>query len=218
MTVEPRLIRAIQACRRKVAGLEEDAAWRDFLDQATSKRSLRAMIEPELGRVLDALHGAGAPRLERGRRGVRQLAEPQQRMIRGLWIELHRLGAIRDGSEMALASFIKRQTGVEALQWLEPHESAPVVEALKSMVRRSKQRIEEARNAGDLRARCEALWQQLRELGAVTYEQADLARFGYSVTGKAAFHFYEDGDFVHLIDRLEGWAAHVRKQKARLQT
>jgi phage gp16-like protein len=70
--------------------------------------------------------------------GNRALADDaQSKMIRGLWLELHELGAVRNPSEASLANYVKRQTGVEALQWLNGEQSAQVIEALKQWRKRT---------------------------------------------------------------------------------
>ena len=62
----------------------------------------------------------------------------QVKMIRGLWLELHHLGVVRNSSELALATFIKRLTGVEYQGWLDIDEASKVIEHLKKW----KQRVE----------------------------------------------------------------------------
>lgn len=62
--------------------------------------------------------------------------DDQSRMIRGLWIELHELGAVRDSSEQALASYVKRMAKVQALQWLDVRQAQTVIEALKKWRKR----------------------------------------------------------------------------------
>lgn len=65
--------------------------------------------------------------------GARQLAaDARSRKIRALWLTLHQDGIVRDGSEKALASYVKRMTGVEALQWLDGAQANRVIEALKA--------------------------------------------------------------------------------------
>jgi hypothetical protein len=58
-------------------------------------------------------------------------ADPQSQMIRGLWLELHELGYVADASETALAAWVKRETGVQALQWLKPAQRSQSIEKLK---------------------------------------------------------------------------------------
>lgn len=127
MMSSQRIIPAIHACRKQVAGLDDETTWRAFLARTVGTESLRAMTGPQLGRVLDALHEAGAPRRTRPR-----LPDPQQRMARGLWIDLHRAGAVRDGSDGALDAFVKRTVGVTTLAWCRGRDMVQVIEALKS--------------------------------------------------------------------------------------
>ena len=61
----------------------------------------------------------------------RRLADdPQSSMLRGLWIELHKLGAVKDPYEKALCSFVKRMTRKDALQWLSDRDVTKVKKAL----------------------------------------------------------------------------------------
>ncbi|WP_245934350.1 regulatory protein GemA [Bergeriella denitrificans] len=68
--------------------------------------------------------------------------EPQEDMagqvkkIRALWLELHRLGAVRNPSELALAKFVKRMTGVDYQGWLDVDNASKVIEHLKKWVLR----------------------------------------------------------------------------------
>jgi len=68
----------------------------------------------------------------RGQRGARPRADDDQsKMIRGLWLELHELEYVTDSSEAALANWIKRETRVEALQWLSTAQKRQTIEKLK---------------------------------------------------------------------------------------
>lgn len=57
--------------------------------------------------------------------------DPQSKMIRGLWLELHTLGAVRNPSESSLNAFIKRHTKIDRLEWLGSREASGVIEILK---------------------------------------------------------------------------------------
>jgi phage gp16-like protein len=68
---------------------------------------------------------------------ARTLADDDQsRMIRGIWIELHQMGTVKDPSEKALAAYVKRMTKVAALQWLDVKQAQLVIEALKKWRKR----------------------------------------------------------------------------------
>jgi len=70
--------------------------------------------------------------------------DAQSKKIRALWLELHGIGAVRDPSEASLAAYVKRQTGVEALQWLSEKQASGMIEVLK----RWQQRVEKAASTG----------------------------------------------------------------------
>ncbi|QCN98898.1 regulatory protein GemA (plasmid) [Azospirillum argentinense] len=120
----------VQTLRRKVEGLGDEDDWRDWLAQIIGKRSLRAMSEGELKAVVRALHDAGAPRRPTGRR-ARFADTPQMKMIRGLWLDLADLEAVRDRTEAAIGAFVRRQTGQDVGR-LDVASADRVIEALKS--------------------------------------------------------------------------------------
>lgn len=129
-----RVIQAIQATRRQVAGLADDETWRAWLAKRPGGvTSLREMEGRQLGAVLDDLHKAGALRRTADQHGRRRYVDDQQmKMIRGLWIELHKAGKVRNPSEEALGAFVRRQTRQD-MGALSPAAAAAVIEALKRM-------------------------------------------------------------------------------------
>lgn len=133
-----RLVKAVQTCRRKVPGLVEDEAWRDWLERRFGTRSLSALQAPQLGKVIDALHAAGAPKAKGGGAGRSRFVEtPQVKMIRALWIELVELGVIEDGSEAALAAWVERQSS-QRMGAIGPHSANRLIEGLKKWVARAR--------------------------------------------------------------------------------
>lgn len=63
---------------------------------------------------------------------ARRLADDaQSKKIRALWLSMHTDGIVRNPSEASLANYVKRLTGVEALQWLDSQQASGVIEALK---------------------------------------------------------------------------------------
>lgn len=55
----------------------------------------------------------------------------QVKMIRGLWIELHEFGAVRDASELAMCSYVKRMTGKDHPKFLDIDQASDIIEQLK---------------------------------------------------------------------------------------
>ncbi len=57
-------------------------------------------------------------------------------MIRGLWIELHEAGKVRDPSEKALGAYVFRMIRNSALQWCSTADKTVIIEALKKWLAR----------------------------------------------------------------------------------
>ncbi len=124
-------IRLIHTAKREL-GLDKDA-YRDLLARETGKRSAKDLDIDQLGKVVEALRRAGF----RAKPKARTLKEPQHRLIAALWRELHEAGAVADGTARALSAFVRRQTGIERLEWLPAAEAGKVVEALKAWLARA---------------------------------------------------------------------------------
>lgn len=123
----------------------DDETYRAILDGYGVKSSTKLTITKADALIVDLEHKAIAagtwekrkPARKAGEHRVRPYADDDQsRMIRGIWIELHQLGAVRDPSETALASYVRRMTGVQALQWLDVKQAQTVIEALKNWRKR----------------------------------------------------------------------------------
>ena len=75
---------------------------------------------------------ADAERVREAAAGV----DAQIKKIRALWLELHRLGAVRSPSELSLARFVSRMTGVDYQGWLSVDDASRVIEHLKKWKKR----------------------------------------------------------------------------------
>ncbi len=124
---------------RKGRGLD-DAVYREILQRVTGKSSAGDLDQAERGKVLDEFKRMG---FREGNSHSKRLedfddSEPQARLIRCLWSDLHESGVVRDGSDRALQRFIKRTAKVDSIRWLGPHEGNAIIEALKSMKKRGR--------------------------------------------------------------------------------
>lgn len=120
-----RLYRAVHAaCRSN--GLDDDER-KAIQSELFGKPSLSDMTMAEIARLLDHLNrNRKAPAGHRAHIGK----------VRALWWSLYWLGEVHETDDRAIGVFVKRQTGVSALRWLD-HRSAPsVIEALKSWLGR----------------------------------------------------------------------------------
>lgn len=131
------LIKLIHVAKRELS--LDDPTYRAMLDQLTGQSSAAGLTGPQLERVVDHLRHKGFQvRAGRGGPKVETLADdPQSRMIRALWLQLHDLGQVRDPGDLALARFVQRQTHISRLEWLSTAAASSVIEALKAWVIRA---------------------------------------------------------------------------------
>lgn len=126
------LIAAINVAKRDLR--MEDPDYRALLERVTGKASLRQMNGAEHIRVLDELRAKGAPKLlVKGK----ELKGPYAKKLQALWIAGWNLGVVRDRTDAAMLSFIKRQTGIEQTAFLrDPADARKALEALKAWLGR----------------------------------------------------------------------------------
>lgn len=117
-------------------GLDDDL-YRDVLERTTGKTSTKQMTTQQLEAVLDRLKQLGFKVESKNKTGVNNLASDEQsKFIRHLWLLLYNAGEVRNSSELALAAFVQKQTGVSALQFLSTHSAIKVTENLKKWCKR----------------------------------------------------------------------------------
>lgn len=127
-----KLIMAVRAAARRLRLGDDDR--KAIQIEVTGKESMSDMDAAEIGRVLDRLN-----RDQTGSYGNRPDLHrtPWLGKVRALWWTCFWLGLIDQPGDGALAAFVKRQTGIDALRFLD-HRSAPaVIEALKAMAARA---------------------------------------------------------------------------------
>lgn len=128
-----RLIKLVHVGKREL-GMSMDA-YRDTLQAITGKRSASDLSALELERVLGKFKAAGF-KVKGQPEQRRPAATPLAHKIRALWAELHQVGKVRDPSAAALDLWIKRETKIEALAWLDVATAGGVVERLKKWLER----------------------------------------------------------------------------------
>lgn len=115
-----------------------DDTYRDLLWTVGRVRSSADLDWVGRKKLLEHLRACGwKPRPAAKARPTRPMADDaQSKKIRAMWLALHGAGVVRDSSERALASYVKRQTRVEALEWLHMDQAEKVIEALKKWAHR----------------------------------------------------------------------------------
>lgn len=130
-----RLVKLIHVAKSKL--LLDNETYRLLLEEETGKTSTQLMKVWELEKVVKRMKSSGF-KVRKPVAAKRPPAdEPQAKKIRALWLALHEGGLVRDPSETALCRYVKRQTGIEALQWLNPQQASQVIEALKQWLQRT---------------------------------------------------------------------------------
>ncbi|ECJ2443438.1 regulatory protein GemA [Salmonella enterica subsp. diarizonae] len=107
--------------------------YRQMLLSITGETSTTAMNPGQLRKVLAAMEAKGfVVKPASKARTKRSLASyPQAKKLRALWLEMYAQGIVRDSSEEALRRWVKRETGVDGLQWLESDKASMAIERLK---------------------------------------------------------------------------------------
>ena len=142
-----RLVRLLHVAKGQLQ--MDDAAYRTLLANASrGKTSSKAMNLTELETALRMMKAQGfVVTLKPSESGKKDLPVrdygAQVAMIRGLWLELHQMGAVRSPSEISLARFVKRMTGTDHHGWLDADNASKVIEQLKQWQQR-----EEAKHGG----------------------------------------------------------------------
>ncbi|HFJ3367513.1 TPA: gp16 family protein [Salmonella enterica] len=127
-----KLIQLIHIAKNELS-IDTDT-YRQMLLSITGITSTSIMNPGQLNKVLAAMKAKGFKvKPSRKARTTRPLADhPQARKLRALWLEMYAQGIVRDSSEDALCRWIKRETGIDGLQWLEPDMASIAIERLKS--------------------------------------------------------------------------------------
>ncbi|EMN7477644.1 regulatory protein GemA [Salmonella enterica] len=117
--------------------------YRQMLLSVTGKTSTSDMSPSQLNKALTAMKAKGfVVKPSSKARTTRQLTDfPQAKKLRALWIEMHAQGFVRDSSEEALRRWVKRETGIDGLQWLEADKASTAIEKLKKWQERELQKL-----------------------------------------------------------------------------
>ncbi|EDM3689341.1 regulatory protein GemA [Salmonella enterica subsp. enterica serovar Infantis] len=131
-----KIIQLIHIAKNQM-GIDADT-YRQMLLSITGVTSTSTMNPGQLNKVLAAMKAKGfVVKPSSKARTTRQLANyPQARKLRALWLEMYAQGIVRDSSEEALRRWVKRETGVDGLQWLEPGMASLCIEKLKKWQKR----------------------------------------------------------------------------------
>lgn len=140
-----RLIRLIHVAKRDLS--MDDDTYRAILLRIGKKASSADLTIPELEKVLEHLKRSGfkvrskskaapKPKPEQAKPSRPLAQDLESKKIRALWLFLHELGAVKNPSEEALAAYVKRIAGVDALQWISGEQAERLIETMKKWAMR----------------------------------------------------------------------------------
>jgi phage gp16-like protein len=131
--------------RRKLAAIHvgrrrlklDDETYRALLVRVTGKATAAELSPSERAAVIDDMRRCGFRRKSTRANKSGSEEAPQILLIRWLFNECVRLGALKDGSDRALDRFVRRTAGIDSLRWLTPNPANKVIEGLKAIQRRA---------------------------------------------------------------------------------
>lgn len=131
-----RLIRLVHVAQRELK-LDKETYRAALLTVTGGKKdSCSSMSAAELQLALDHFKRFGFKVRLKPRPSRPVDAEATSKKIRALWLLLRDLGAVSNPSEEALAAYVKRITGVEALQWINGRQAERTIETMKKWAMR----------------------------------------------------------------------------------
>lgn len=119
-------------CAKKELRLD-DPTYRALLERlANGKASASELTDHELGRVVDHMRRLGWTSKSR----TKASRDPHVRKLWAVWNELCASGVIRNPTREALRAWVKRMTGVDDPEWLDPAQVNRMIEAMKKWAER----------------------------------------------------------------------------------
>lgn len=133
--LEKGLISKIHIAKKDLGFSEE--RYRALLQGITGKDSCKDMTLSELDAVIKALQKEGfVVKVKKGGSKRSPVNSPEQKKIWAIWFSLVEAGKVTN-SKGGLNAFIKRQTGIESIDWIKSSEDADkVIEGLKAIQKR----------------------------------------------------------------------------------
>lgn len=155
---------------KKQLGLDDDA-YRATVERISKGRCSSAgdLDETERRALIGHFRSAGFERKGGSPRAADN--RPQAAKLRALWHSLFDLGATRTRDDDALAAFVCRHTGKEAMRWNRGEDLRDAIECLKGWCERIGYQAAASKMEGPCQGRFEpelirAQWRRLHALGA----------------------------------------------------
>lgn len=210
---------------RKALALDEET-YRDFLAQTVGKRSAADLSPAERQRVIEAMRARGFRQESWGGlggsvakilRGGGTRLRPHQAKVKALWRALWNLGALRDGSDAALDTWIRspKGAGVEALRFADAKACNMAIQALRDWcAREGFETTPGEPGVASKRSLARAIWRQLEGLGQVLVPGPNgldgWLRGGGIKPHKTSLMLLSPDELDHAIEKLGAWLRRAR--------
>lgn len=113
------------------ANLDDDS-YRDLLERETGQRSSKGLSGQQRLTVITALEKLAPPPETQRATGI------YAKKLQALWIAGYNLGVIHNRTDAAMMTFLKRQTGLDHMRFLQDAKDAnKAIDALKLWIRRT---------------------------------------------------------------------------------
>lgn len=110
--------------------------YRAVLERVCGVTSAKDLSDRQCGRLLGEFRRLGW-KPKAAKPATAPLRLPQLRKMRLLWYRLMEAGVLRSVEESSLLRFVKKQTGVDRLEWLSVAQAGQIIEALKAWGKRT---------------------------------------------------------------------------------
>ncbi len=112
----------------------DDEQYRDIVRRITGKDSAAKCRYSQLIDLINEFKALGfkSPR----KKAFRQTEQSAVKKIYALWGKLQALEAVQSTDKTALDAFVKKYTGIDSVQWLQPAQQQKIIEILKQWIKR----------------------------------------------------------------------------------
>lgn len=115
----------------------DDETYRAILWAVARVRSAKDLDWTGRKAVLEHFRAKGwKPAPPKAAKAARPVSGGQEGLVRSLWTELHEAGKVRDPSDAALGSWLKRNRWPERAEWMNQKQMTQAIEALKKWLNR----------------------------------------------------------------------------------
>lgn len=112
----------------------DDDQYRDIVRRVTGKDSAAQCRYSQLVDLINEFKSLGWKTEKK--KAFRRAPSDGIKKIYALWGKLQALGAVQSTDKTALDAFVKKYTGIDSVQWLQPAQQQKIIEILKQWIKR----------------------------------------------------------------------------------